>query len=1162
MHHAAITPPPRIPRNLSGSLATIWAALLACSALLAGQAFAQSAPPAAPTAAAPPPLPASTQAALDQSVAASSSSGEIAPIQLSPFEVTSAGVSGYLASSAMSGTRISSPLKDIAAPVEVVTKDFMKDINATNLTSLLIYTTGTEVSGPGGNFSGAAIESTFVDFETQLSSATPETRVRGLVSADLSQDFFTSYVPMDSYNIERIEISRGPNAMLFGLGSPGGIINSALNIANTQKTKGSVTQQFGEYGSLRNSLDYNQVLFKDKLAIRLDTLYDNEYYRVHPAYSQDQRMYLAVTYNPTPTTTIRANAEFGNRNSNQPWDRPPFDGISMWWELGKPVYNDVTNAVTFLGTPQAPYTTNTIYQGSPSAPLANGPSIYTTAVLTSAGLGGTGQQLQLYYSNPNSSQPGIPGQTFVGIEGQAPRSYSTNGLLRTGGPLGLGGYDRFLNRVVHTDYTSGFWRIPMLTDPNIFDFYHEQIDGPNKYEWAEWQSYEAAIDQTFFNNHAGIELAVNKQSLNNGNVVPLTFDQMQIKVDINSVLPNGAPNPNLGRPVIGGSGYENVLSTDATNSRATAFYNLDLHRVGPIWLGRLLGDHVFTGAYTRQSVQMDSEGGYPFDAGSDYDEKVFGYVGNDSASLLHYVGPSMANMSNAGDARVQPFTGQWPTATGATYSILDNAEVHSTAPAANPWTQQSVNLVSSSRDDVSQTLGSIDRSRQDVNSGILIAQDKWFDGNLVSTIGWRRDAVWKYDAGTDNFTTSTGVLNPSWNLFYPALDSEERVDSWNWGAVAHTPEFINRYLPWGSNISLSYSDSSNFKVTPQRYNIYDQILPPEMGKTKEYGLRLSMFDGRFEFKIGRYRTADANSSSLVNLSTPLNALADLPAEVFDMNAQGYNDGNPAGMAAFNDWAKTPGAQSFFETFRYQINLPPVPPNIYPYTNSDNRSGEVVGTSNVVSTGIEMESVINPTPHWRIALNITQSVAVRSDTAPDIQAVVNDVFRPLAAGPAGSLFVDTGGVNTLADMLQLNVINTLNTVVRQDGAPTPELRRWHWNLVTNYDFTRGWLKGFNVAGGIRWEDKAAIGYPVIPDPANGGVSDVKHPYYSPEMVTYDGSVGYNAKPWRHIKYHVQLYLQNIGVGDELIPIHAQPDGSIDAWEIREPMKWTLSNTFAF
>src|SRR5688500_3068975 len=58
------------------------------------------------------------------------------PLVLSPFEVVSEQDTGYLATSAQSGTRLPTELKDIASSISVITKDFMNDIGAKDLESL------------------------------------------------------------------------------------------------------------------------------------------------------------------------------------------------------------------------------------------------------------------------------------------------------------------------------------------------------------------------------------------------------------------------------------------------------------------------------------------------------------------------------------------------------------------------------------------------------------------------------------------------------------------------------------------------------------------------------------------------------------------------------------------------------------------------------------------------------------------------------------------------------------------------------------------------------------------------------------------------------------------------------------------------------------------
>ncbi|HEY0945916.1 MAG TPA: hypothetical protein VGD81_11645, partial [Opitutaceae bacterium] len=74
-------------------------------------------------------------------------------VTLSPFVVNSDRDTGYVATDSLAGTRLRTPLKDIAASVSVVTKDFLEDIAANNTADLLVYTTGTEVVGVGGNYS-------------------------------------------------------------------------------------------------------------------------------------------------------------------------------------------------------------------------------------------------------------------------------------------------------------------------------------------------------------------------------------------------------------------------------------------------------------------------------------------------------------------------------------------------------------------------------------------------------------------------------------------------------------------------------------------------------------------------------------------------------------------------------------------------------------------------------------------------------------------------------------------------------------------------------------------------------------------------------------------------------------------------------------------------
>jgi len=231
-------------------------------------------------------------------------------------------------------------------------------------------------------------------------------------------------------------------------------------------------------------------------------------------------------------------------------------------------------------------------------------------------------------------------------------------------------------------------------------------------------------------------------------------------------------------------------------------------------------------------------------------------------------------------------------------------------------------------------------------------------------------------------------------------------------------------------------------------------------------------------------------------------------------------------------------------------------------DADPRSDEVVATADVLSKGEEFEVVINPTQQWRIALNANRAEAVRTNVAPVLRGVVFDSILPLINGPAGSLKHDPkNDVLLFGERFTQQVYNQMLPELANEGAPTNELREWRFNAITNYTFDDGPLKGWNIGGGVRWQDKLAMGFPIVSDSFFGRVPDVHHPYYGPSQTDFDAWIGY-AHQFKKFTFKAQLNVKNIGVGDELIPVAAQPDGSVAAWRIREPQYISLRTTFTF
>jgi outer membrane receptor protein involved in Fe transport len=174
-------------------------------------------------------------AAAPASAATPAGSNRDIPVILSPFEVDGSGERGYYSANTMAGTRLNSRLEDLASSITVVTKQQIADLAILDLNDLFLYEAGTEGTGTFTDYSfdrnGAPVDNTQLD-------PSNANRIRGVGPANLSfGNFETSgRVPMDPLNIDSVEISRGPNANIFGLGNAAGTVN--LQPANANLTRG------------------------------------------------------------------------------------------------------------------------------------------------------------------------------------------------------------------------------------------------------------------------------------------------------------------------------------------------------------------------------------------------------------------------------------------------------------------------------------------------------------------------------------------------------------------------------------------------------------------------------------------------------------------------------------------------------------------------------------------------------------------------------------------------------------------------------------------------------------------------------------------------------------------------------------------------------------
>jgi iron complex outermembrane recepter protein len=240
------------------------------------------------------------------------------PIVLSPFTVSSEADKGYKATNTISGTRLDSKIKDLPMPIEVITAEFIKDTGATSLRDALKYSAGIQLQSQndyaGNGLSQYSNPGGVNNPNMQTANKTDTSVViRGFTTDNALRDGFRRKVTTDAVNVDRIEVVRGPAALLYGIGNFGGVVNYLIK--TPQKTEQtSLDVMFGSHGLIRGSVDQTGPL-GDKLGYRLNAAYQEngdytDYYKV--------RKYAIApifVYRPWAKTEITLDTEYGRNLS-------------------------------------------------------------------------------------------------------------------------------------------------------------------------------------------------------------------------------------------------------------------------------------------------------------------------------------------------------------------------------------------------------------------------------------------------------------------------------------------------------------------------------------------------------------------------------------------------------------------------------------------------------------------------------------------------------------------------------------------------------------------------------------------------------------------------------------------------------------------------------
>jgi outer membrane receptor for ferric coprogen and ferric-rhodotorulic acid len=202
----------------------------------------------------------------------------------------------------MSGTRLKTNLDDLAASISVVTKQQLDDTASVDINDVFKYELSTEGTSQWTDFS---VDRGNVTDNVSREPASAN-RIRGLTSANLAVDGFGVSLPLDTYNVDAVEISRGPNSTVFGLGNTGGGVNIIRGRANPSRDSASFTARADSYDGYRGNFDINRALIPDKLAVRLYGLYEDKGYVRKPSEDLTRRLNFVAAYHPFKNTRIRS----------------------------------------------------------------------------------------------------------------------------------------------------------------------------------------------------------------------------------------------------------------------------------------------------------------------------------------------------------------------------------------------------------------------------------------------------------------------------------------------------------------------------------------------------------------------------------------------------------------------------------------------------------------------------------------------------------------------------------------------------------------------------------------------------------------------------------------------------------------------------------------
>ena len=262
--------------------------------------------------------------------------------------------SGYTTTRSSFATKTDTPLRDTPQSVSTVNRQLIADQSMQNMADVVRYMPSISMGQGEGHRDAPTIRG---------NSSTADFFVDGI--RDDAQYY------RDVYNLERVEALKGSNAMIFGRGGGGGVINRVTKEAGFARVR-SLWLEGGSYDHRRGSLDVGQAV-TSKIAARFNGMYENS------GGFRDAASLERSGVNPTlglalgANTTARLGYEYFRDHRNVDRGIPSFQGAPSPAPLE-----------TFFGNPDISYADARVHSASATIDhgLASGLTIHNRTRFT------------------------------------------------------------------------------------------------------------------------------------------------------------------------------------------------------------------------------------------------------------------------------------------------------------------------------------------------------------------------------------------------------------------------------------------------------------------------------------------------------------------------------------------------------------------------------------------------------------------------------------------------------------------------------------------------------------------------------------------------------------------------------------------------------------